>query len=276
MKRVVPIVAGLAAFVAGGGVGSGEAGPWPATIRAAYEVNFNGFNVGTFEFQANTEDDSYSLTGSAHLTLLLGAFTWIGETRAFGLITNQAPNPAAFSFDFKANSKTGSTKVDFGDGSVLGVKHSPPLTPKPDIVPLREQHLKGVLDPLSAIMVVANYSNADPCDRRLPIFDGKERFDLVLSYKGEVKVNEQQPSGQPAIAHVCRVKYRPIAGHKADAESSYLATTDAIEVSLRPIPSANVLVPYQITIPTMLGYATIVAKRVEIQSPGTPQIALLH
>jgi hypothetical protein len=152
----------------------------------------------------------------------------------------------------------------------------PPLTPKPDIVPLREQHLKGVLDPLSAIMVVANYSNADPCDRRLPIFDGKERFDLVLSYKGEVKVNEQQPSGQPAIAHVCRVKYRPIAGHKADAESSYLATTDAIEVSLRPIPSANVLVPYQITIPTMLGYATIVAKRVEIQSPGLPQIALLH
>jgi hypothetical protein len=239
-------------------------------------VNFNGFNVGTFEFQANTEDDSYSLTGSAHLTLLLGAFTWIGETRAFGLITNQAPNPAAFSFDFKANSKTGSTKVDFGDGTVLGVKHIPPLTPKPDIVPLREQNLKGVLDPLSAIMVVANYSNADPCDRRLPIFDGKERFDLVLSYKGEVKVNEQQPSGQPAIAHVCRVKYRPIAGHKADAESSYMATTDAIEVSLRPIPSANVLVPYQITIPTMLGYATIVAKRVEIQSPGLPQIALLH
>jgi hypothetical protein len=35
-------------------------------------------------------------------------------------------------------------------------------------------------------------------------------------------------------------------------------------------------VPYQITIPTMLGYATIVAKRVEIQSPGLPQIALLH
>jgi hypothetical protein len=61
-----------------------------------------------------------------------------------------------------------------------------------------------------------------------------------------------------------------------DAENSYLATTDAIEVSLRPVPSANVLVPYQITIPTMIGYATIVSKRVEIQAPGLPQIALLH
>jgi hypothetical protein len=148
--------------------------------------------------------------------------------------------------------------------------------PKSDTVPLREQHLRGVLDPLSAIMVVANYSNPDPCDRRLPIFDGKERFDLVLTYKGQVKVNEQQPSGQPAIAHVCSVKYKPIAGHRIDAENSYLATTDAIEVSLRPVPSANILVPYQITIPTLLGYATIVSKRVEIQSPGSPQIALLH
>ena len=253
-----------------------EAEPWPATIRAAYEVNFNGFNVGTFEFQAQTEDESYSLTGNARLTLLLGAFSWIGETRAFGLISNQVPKPAAFSFDFKANSKTGSTKVDFANGSVLEVRHNPRPEPKIDIVPLRDQHLRGVLDPLSAIMVVSNYSNPDPCERRLPIFDGKERFDLVLSYKGEVKVNEQQPSGQPAIAHVCRVKYRPIAGHKADAENSYLATTDAIEVSLRPIPSANVLVPYQITIPTLLGYATIVSKRVEIDSPGRPQIALLH
>jgi Protein of unknown function (DUF3108) len=276
MKRVVPAIVCLVTFVAGGGVGLGEAGSWPATVRAAYEVNFNGFNVGTFEFQSQTEDESYSLTGNAHLTLLLGAFTWIGETRAFGLMSDQVPIPAVFSFDFKANSKTGSTKVDFDNGTVLDVKHNPRPEPKPGIVPLRDQHLKGVLDPLSAVMVVSNYTGADPCERRLPIFDGKERFDLVLSYKGEMKVSEQQPSGQPAIAHVCRVKYRPIAGHKADAENSYLATTDAIEVSLRPVPSANILVPYQITIPTQLGSATIVSKRVEIESPGRPQIALLH
>jgi hypothetical protein len=277
MKRVVPIVATLVAFAAGGsGIVAAQATEWPAVVRASYEVNFNGFNVGTFEFQAHTEEQSYTLTGNARLTLLLGAFTWIGDTRAFGLIANHVPKPAAFSFDFKANSKIGSTKVDFDNGSVIEVKHSPKPTPKPDIVPLREQHMKGVLDPLSAIMVVADYSNPDPCDRHLPVFDGKERFDLVLSYKGEVKVNEQQPSGQPAIAHVCRVKYKPIAGHKADAENSYLATTDAIEVSLRPIPSAHILVPYQITIPTLIGYATIVSKRVEIESPGLPQIALLH
>jgi hypothetical protein len=275
MMRVLLTLASLVVFVAGGAAAS-RAADWPANVRAVYDINFNGFNVGAFEFQSQSEDESYSLTGNAQLTLLLGAFTWIGETRAFGLFANHMPKPAAFAFDFKANSKIGSTKMDFADGAVADIKHLPIPVPKPGTVPVRQQHLKGVLDPLSAIMVVARASNPNPCDRRLPIFDGKERFDLVLSYKGQTKVSEQQPSGQPAIAHVCKVKYQPIAGHKVDTESSFMATTDAIEVSLRPVPSAKVLIPYQITIPTLVGYATIVAKRVEIDTPGQPQIALLH
>ena len=72
------------------------------------------------------------------------------------------------------------------------------------------------------------------------------------------------------------MRYLPIAGHKVDSETKYMAANDAIEVALRPVPSANVFVPYQITIPTMAGSATIVSKRVEIVSPGKPQIALLH
>ena len=144
------------------------------------------------------------------------------------------------------------------------------------IIPVREQHLKGVVDPLSAIMMLSRSATADPCDRRIPIFDGKERFDLLFSRKGEMRVTEQAPSGQPGIAHVCRVRYLPIAGHKIDSETKYMAANDAIEVALRPVPSANVFVPYQITIPTMAGSATIVSKRVEIVSPGKPQIAMLH
>jgi hypothetical protein len=275
MMRVLQTLAIAIAFALSS-VQVGRANEWPANVRAIYDINFNGFNVGAFEFHSQAEDQSYTLSGNAQLSLLLGAFTWIGETRAFGLIANRMPKPAAFVFDFKANSKSGSTKMDFANGAVTDIRHSPPAVLKPGTVPVREQHLKGVLDPLSAIMVVARASNPNPCDRRLPIFDGKERFDLVLSYKGQMKVSEQQPSGQPVIAHVCKVKYYPIAGHKVDTENSFMATTDGIEVALRPIPSANVLIPYQITIPTLVGYATLVSRRVEIESPGTPQIALLH
>ena len=249
---------------------------WPANVRALYEINFNGFNVGTFEFQSQAESQSYTLTANARLSVLLGAFTWNGETRSFGMIVNQAPKPASFTFDFRSNLRAGSTKLGFSDGAVTNILNLPQMVSTTPTIPVREQHLKGVVDPLSAIMMLSRGATADPCDRRIPIFDGKERFDLLFSRKGEMRVTEQAPSGQPGVAHVCRVKYVPIAGHKVDNETNYMAANDAIEVALRPVPSAKMFVPYQISIPVMAGSATIVSKRVEIVSPGKPQIAMLY
>lgn len=277
VRGVFALLAGMS--LAAGVVGSGAAmaaETWPANVRALYEINFNGFNVGTFEFESQAESQSYTLIANARLSVLLGAFTWNGETRSFGSIVNQAPKPASFTFDFRSNLRAGSTKLGFSDGAVTNISNLPPMIPSVPTIPVREQHLKGVVDPLSAIMMLSRSPSADPCDRRIPIFDGKERFDLLFSHKGEMRVTEQAPSGQPALAHVCRVRYLPIAGHKIDNDTKFMAANDAIEVALRPIPSANVFVPYQISIPTMAGSATIISKRVEIVSPGKPQIALLH
>jgi Protein of unknown function (DUF3108) len=257
-------------------LGPAAADSWPANVRALYQIDFNGFNVGTFEFQSQAESDSYTLAAHARLSILLGAFTWSGDTRSFGMFVNEAPKPASFTFDFQSNLRAGSTKLGFSDGAVTDISNLPPTAATQPIIPVREHHLKGVVDPLSAIMVLSRSASADPCDRRIPIFDGKERFDLLLSRKGQMRVTEQSPSGQPDVAYVCRVRYLPIAGHKIDGETKFMAANDAIEVALRPVPSANVLVPYQISIPTMAGAAVITSKRVEIISPGKPQIAMLY
>lgn len=273
-NRAGCLLAGLLILAAG--FAPARADAWPTRVRASYDVNFNGINIGTFEFESQAEKENYMLAASAHLSILLGAYKWAGHTRSFGLIADQMPKPSSFSFDFKANKKTGHTKMGFSGDAVTNIVNVPPAKIKPNIIPVRERHLKDVLDPLSAIMAVTRGSTSNPCDRRVPIFDGKERFDLLLTYKGQTKIAEQHPSGQPGIAYVCRVRYVPIAGHKIDSSTKFMASTDAIELSLRPIPSANVFVPYQITIPTIAGYATIVSKKVEIVSPGKPQIALTH
>jgi hypothetical protein len=279
-RSVCRLLGALSALLAGLLVGStvpAAAESWPANVRALYEINFNGFNVGTFEFQSQAESQSYTLTANAHLSVLLGAFTWNGETRSFGMIVNQAPKPASFTFDFRSNLRAGSTKLGFSDGAVTDIMNLPLMVSSAPTIPVREQHLKGVVDPLSAIMVLSRSAAAtDPCDRRIPIFDGRERFDLLFSRKGQMRVTEQAPSGQPDVAYICRVRYLPIAGHKIDSDTKYMAANDEIEVALRPVPSANVFVPYQISIPTMAGSATIVSKRVEIVSPGKPQIAMLY
>ena len=47
-------LASLAGLVAGSGVAV-AAESWPANVRALYEINFNGFTVGSFEFQSQAE-----------------------------------------------------------------------------------------------------------------------------------------------------------------------------------------------------------------------------
>ncbi len=143
MKRVLLTLASLIAFVIGG-FGSSQAADWPANVRAVYDINFNGFNVGTFEFQSQSEDESYTLTGNAQLDLAARGVHLDRRDARFRPDRQQHAQARRRSlFDFKANSKIGSTKMDFADGVVADVRHSPPPVPKPGTVPLRQQHLKG-------------------------------------------------------------------------------------------------------------------------------------
>lgn len=247
---------------------------WPSHMKADYDISFNGFSVGTFAFQAEAGGQVYTVSGNAKLSLLLGALTWKSEIRTVGSVVKDAPKPGGYTFDIVSGSKAISTRMGFEDGMVSSVANFPEALHTSPVVPLKPQHLQGVVDPMSAMMQLAYGSN--PCDRRLPIFDGRERFDLVFSRKGETRISEQQPSGQPGTGLVCRIRYVPIAGHKVDEGTRFMANTDEIEVVLRPIPSAKIYVPYQVTIPMPVGSAKLTSKRVEITQTGRPRIALLY
>lgn len=254
---------------------SAAANGWPDKVSARYKITFNGFEIGTFQFEATTNARSYVLSGSAELSALLGTVKWSGTTRSAGVLAGEEPRPATYAFDYKSNSKAGSANVAFSDGRVTKATIEPPPGGGRNVVPLQEQHLKDALDPMSAIMALTRGRVGNPCGRNISIFDGKQRFDLALSFRRQQNVAEAQPSGQPGIAYVCRVRYIPVAGHKNNEDTRRMASNAGIEVALRPIPSANLLIPYQITVPLVAGSALLTAQRVEITT-GMRQIALVH
>lgn len=267
----------LAALLAGAMATAASASDaWPSKVSAAYKVTFNGFDIGRFEFESTVNARSYVLDGNAELSALLGIFKWKGTTHSSGAIVGEQPKPASYAFDYKSSSKTGSVALTFNEGRVASAKVMPPNKPSKEAVPVEEQHLKDVLDPLTAIMALSRSKGDNPCGRKVSIFDGKQRFDLLLSYRRQLKVAEAVPSGQPEVAVVCAVRYVPIAGHKPHEKSSISPGDSGIEVAFRPVPSANLVVPYQITIPTLFGSAVLTAQRVEIVAPGMKQIALVH
>lgn len=267
-------LSGVALLAAGAPARAAEAA-WPTHVSTVYRLYFNGFDVGSFAFNSQSTGKTYALTSKADVSALFGAFKWNGTLSASGSLAQGNPQPVAYLLNFRTKKKQGLVRLGFDKGAVKAVTVEPKKDwVSPEAVPLKPEHKQSVFDPMSAILALTAAGGKEPCAKTVPIFDGKARFNLVLSYKGKQKLEEKKSSGQPSELVVCKVKYQPIAGHKPKDFVNPWIKYDSIEIALRPIPSANVYVPYTITVPTSLGSAVMSAEKVDISSEGKPAIAL--
>ena len=248
---------------------------WPKSVSTTYRLYFNGFEVGSFAFQSQAAGKTYKAKSQANVSALFGAFKWNGDLSASGLLEPEGPQPASYLMNFRTKSKQGLVRLGFDKAGVRTVTVEPKKDRvSPEIVPITAEHKKSVFDPMSAILALTHAGGGDPCAKTVPIFDGKARFNLVLSYKGKQKLQETKPSGQPQELVVCKVRYNPIAGHKPKDFVDPWVDYGGIEIALRHVPSANIYVPYNVTVPTSLGAAVMSAERVDIATEGKPVIAL--
>lgn len=247
---------------------------WPSQVRAVYVITFGGFELGKFVFSAEVRAGKYWLNGDAKLSAVFGAFKWRGLSSSKGRIGAGRPLPVAYDFAYKSNSKRGRIGLEFNRGAVRKISTIPPVGPSKKRVPLKPKHLVGVLDPMSAVMALTRHTNGNPCQRKIAIFDGKQRFDLVLSFKGRRPINNRKGYGLESYAFVCRVRYVPIAGHKWNKGTRFMANSKSIEVWLVRAPKARVFLPYKIVIPTIAGPAQMISRRIDVV--GLSRVALAN
>lgn len=95
------------------------------------------------------------------------------------------------------------------------------------------------------------------CNRRIPVFDGAVRADLVLA-RGAVVTATTSPHRDPALN--CRIRWIPAAGHSAtDSSVRRRAENDDLCVRLAPIPGGRPLLPLILAVGTGWGTARIEA-----------------
>lgn len=223
----------------------GEA--WPTSVQAHYRLRYNGIDVGRLDINSNTAANTYSLSGSGKVSVLFGAMTWSGSSTVSGAIEEGAAAPATYAFDWRANKKRGAINIGFKDHIAAEVAVKPPAKVRGDSVALTPAHKVGALDPVSAIMMLTKADDRPPCDRRVDIFDGKQRYDIVFTPKRLMRLPPPSGAGPSETAHVCRVMYEPIAGHRANEDTKAYASNRDVEVVLRRIPGSDMLIPYSVT-----------------------------
>jgi hypothetical protein len=253
----------------------------PIKVKASYGINFNGINIGDFKLTALMSSSEYSVNANAEISLLAGMlFDWQGTTSSSGRVIRRGPLPYNYSFGYKTSDKSERIDVKFSNNVVSEIAVNPPSRPTGARIPITRKHMQNVVDPMSAVVLLTNTGGAgksgvEVCTRRLPIFDGKARYDLQLSYKG-VK-NITAANGYKGPAYICKVKFYPIAGHRpGDEDSNYAAKSESIEVWMMPVSQAGIYVPYYIYVPTPVGTATLTSSGFDVDVPGDTRRALIQ
>lgn len=274
--RVLPVARSLmppprhrigcfAALLALGVPGAAFAG----TIEATYVISLAGLTIGKANLTGNVETDRYSLNVSASFTGLVGAVARAqgGASARGGLSAASAGANGVLSNGFTLRAENGSTtrlvQIAASSGNVRNVTIEPPFdTDQEDRIPLQAAHKLGVVDPLSALIMPS--LSADPldkanCERKLPVFDGTQRFDVVLSFAGVRQVTAESGYSGPAL--VCAARYVPVSGHRPGRRVlKFMAENRNMDAWLVPVNGGKSLVPFRISVKTLVGTSVIEAR----------------
>jgi hypothetical protein len=242
-----------------------------SAVNAVYRISWLGVPIGDFKIKSSITNRQYSMQANADISVFFGTVTWQGATSSRGLMTANGPVPQNYTFRYATNDRREAIELRFQQKTVQDIIINPPQHPSARSVPITAVHLQNVLDPLSALVLLSQARltrhGGDACNKRLPIFDGKTRYDLVLSPKGTRTIGA---TGKlHGTAFVCSVRYVPIAGHRlGKSENDYAAGNTGIEVWLVPLPEAGLLVPYYVHLPTPAGTASMVTAKFDVETPA--------
>ena len=193
---------------------------------------------------------------------------WLFDYKAYGEVDGHLGgdnhSPRKFRSSASDDRSTQIVSMRFSGSRVKDMEISPPVIPDKQHVTVKAGHMRGVVDPMTAMIITSTGKNGalkpSDCNRKIPVFNGRERFDLVLRFKGtsQVSGNRRNTYNGPVI--VCQALYRPIAGHRKNREEiDYYVNQKNLEVWLAPAGNTGLLVPVRMVVPTPIGTGVISA-----------------
>ncbi len=265
---LLPCIALLASLMAGARADT--------RLDAHYAIKVARITVGKSEMLVTIGDAAFTSAASGQASGMLRILaSGEGALRTTGAVVDGALVPASFILTTTSDKERDAVKMTIDGGNVKDLT-AQTSAPAEERVPVTEADRKGIVDPLTALLIRAEATGdvvaADACKRTLPIFDGRRRFDLALSFK---RIEAVKATGYAGPAVVCAVALRPIAGHRRDSKLlKYLTDGRDIELVFAPIAGTRLLAPFRLSIISMLGNIVVEATAFETSAASAPRAAM--
>ena len=266
----------LIALVAIVAVLASESARAQGKLEGRYVVTLAGITIGQGGWAIDIWDDQYRAAASGMTTGILRVFaSGEGSGAAQGYVNSGNLIPSSYAATITADKKAEELRIIISNGYVKEYSVDPPTPPNPDRIPITDAHRRGVTDPMTAALMHVSGSgdlmSPDACNRTLPIFDGRLRYDLTLAFKRMETVKAEKGYEGPSV--VCAAYFTPLGGYIPERPAiKYLIAQRDMEVWLAPIAGTRVVVPFRMVIPTPLGTGVLEATHF-VSVPQPPRAA---
>jgi uncharacterized protein DUF3108 len=272
-RSVSPAAAVAALVMAGIAADASHFAAAQSRLEAEYTATLSGIPIGRGNWTIDITEDQYTAAASGGTSGLLRIFAAAhGTSSSHGTFAGGQPVPTSYAATIDFDRKIDDVRMVMVGGDVKDYSADPPVPPVPGRIPLTDADRRGVLDPLTSTLNRVG-GNGDPvspeaCGRKVPVFDGRVRYDLSSEFKRIEQVKADKGYSGPVA--VCAVYFVPISGYVPDrAVIKYLVAVRDAEVWLAPISGTRVLVPFRFSIPTPLGPGVLQATQfVSVAQPS--------
>ncbi|MFM7344986.1 MAG: DUF3108 domain-containing protein, partial [Tagaea sp.] len=186
-------------------------------IELTFDVTA-GARVAQMSLAYSVTGDAYEIVSSQRSVGFLDwIFPWRSATEVTGLFRGPASVPTSYRSEgvFRGNPRK--VELFFEDGKVVRMDTVPEnRDDERDEVPLEMR--AGAVDPVSAILATIRLANdTGSCSARVPVFDGRQRYDIVFEDLGPREVPRHHASTFQGVARACEFNWVPIAGRRRNA-----------------------------------------------------------
>jgi hypothetical protein len=242
----------------------------PAAADEVVQMEFEGFGpAGLHVLTTHTVIEEapawYMIQGDLE-TAGLGAWfaSMANRSMTRGREIADKPQPETFDSETDRNGAIQHLRVDYKPNGMPSGSVTPP--PKEPVTPVNFSQLAGTVDNLTAYLLVEQQlGRGGGCALRVPVFDGRHRYDLQFSDAGRHILSPAEGQNFNGTTQACRMTRREIGGFYVDKSHEEGASSGTIWYAPL-LPGGDLAVPVRMEMQTEIGNLALFLA--QLRGPG--------
>lgn len=185
-----------------------------AVASGTYRITFLGIPFGRTRYDGTFDDGRYDAKAHFETSGLVSIF-WraIIDAKVEGRYDATSISPTLYDSYYRSGKKFQRVRLTYTDGKTALLAEPPYNVTKYAVTDAQKAESVDPMSALTLVLLGIKADKANPCGTVAPVFDGRRRYDIVLTplRQEKVKISHDIFDG---TAQLCQISYKQIAGYK--------------------------------------------------------------